>query len=117
MYNRKLRPSSRALGDCAASCSCPSPGESDSAQTAPKRVSKSLSLRAGGEDAHSWSIGHACIGDSPFATNFGARSFQKVGMVAGDSTRCRPCRSKELSRAFDWLDVMNAAAIPIGAEP
>src|SRR5262249_5690589 len=31
--------------------------------------------------------------------------------------RCRPCRSKELSRAFDWLDVMNAAAIPIGAKP
>jgi len=26
---------------------------------------------AGSEDAHSWSMSHACIGDSPFATNLG----------------------------------------------
>src|SRR5262249_55477909 len=30
--------------------------------------------------------------------------------------RCRLCRSKELSRAFDWLDVMHPAAIPMRAE-
>src|SRR5215467_11375792 len=100
MYNRKLRSPSRALGDYAASCSCPSPGESDSAQTAPKRVSKSLSLRGRGEDAHSWSSGHARIGGSPFSTNLGLEASKNPEWSL--ATICSLALNGELMISWEW---------------
>ena len=63
-----------------------------------------------------WSNGHARIGDSPFSTNLGLEASKKPEWSLA-TPPVPTCRSKELSRAFDWLDVVNAAAIPMRAEP